>query len=826
MSVSSRWFTRLLSCALLLALPSLAAAQNGRITGTVRDSLARALSQAQVSVVGTAYSGSTNEAGRFTIAGVRPGLYVVEVRRIGSRARRIVDVRVRENEETALEVTLGGVSVELAPLVVSASRRAEKVTEAPATLTRIEATAIENTVGNSFSGALKGVMGLDFIQVGVTSAAVNARGFNSSFNNRMLMMEDNRVAVLPENGLPVGAFTAIPKIDLAAAEVLVGPGSALYGPDASNGVVTLTTRDPREYPGTTIEASSGSRSYVDVQARHASTFGGRWGFKIMGEYQAANDWRNQNQYAPVPPATTASPELNADFNTDVIRGAGALVYYFPTSGRLEFNAGMSRSNGLGQTNVGRNQLIDWTYGHAQLKFSNNNWFAQAYRTQSRSGETYQLNGFAQNRLRFPALSDDSIRALSDFPAEGDLTAAEIQHNFSLPSFLGARITWGAQYRHDRVSSKRQWLVDRQTGEDLTQNQIGGYGQVEFQLSRAFRLVASGRYDEHDAYDGQFSPKAAVLFSPADDQTFRVSYNRAFKSPTVLQTSFFFPDFQPFVGVFGNRNGFEIRNGAGTVVRTIAPIEPEINNTWELGYKGILGRRLYLDATAYQSRFEHFMSPLVIIANFATPAAAGGPTFAFDAVTGAAITGSTGGPQIPLTYFNVGNAEVHGFDVGTRYLLGSSVSLAGTMSWQKLDKVESAATDPAEATAFNSPMLKINLGIDADRFLTSRLSAGLNVRGVDGYQFRSGINVGYVPGFVSTDLQFGYDLPRYRARLNLSVQNLFTCRSGTAAVNGWLAATRPALFTETNDCGFGKRHIEMINAPEIGTMVFMGVRFQL
>ena len=66
----------------------------------------------------------------------------------------------------------------------------------------------------------------------MTSVGINARGFNSSFNNRMLMIEDGRVSVLPENGLPVGTLTATPKVDISGIEVLVGPGSALYGPDA------------------------------------------------------------------------------------------------------------------------------------------------------------------------------------------------------------------------------------------------------------------------------------------------------------------------------------------------------------------------------------------------------------------------------------------------------------------------------------------------------------------------------------------------------------------------------------------------------------------
>jgi len=809
------------------AAPAAAAAQTGTITGTVSDSLRTALAGAQISVAGTGHAATSDETGRYTLRGVAAGTYVVEARRIGSRPRIIRGVVVRDGQETQLDVVLGQMHVQLAPVVVSASRRPEKVTDAPATITRIDAAEIENSVGNSFSGALKQVQGLDFIQVGVTSVAVNARGFNSAFNNRMLLMEDNRIAVLPENGLPVGGFTTIPKIDLAGIEVLVGPGSALYGPDASNGVISTTTKDPKQFPGTSIELAGGTRSYYDIQARHAGVLAnGRVGYKITGEYQDANDWENVNVYAPISTTAGPSPEIGADWNVNVARGGAAVSYYFPGAGRLELGGGLSKSNNIGITNVGRNQLDGWEYRNAQLKFSHPNWFAQVYRTQSRSGGTYQLNAFAQNRLRFPALSEDSVKSLSDFPAAGDLTAAEVQNTFVVEALRGLRLTWGGQYRHDRVSSFRQWLVDRQTGEDITVDQKGVYGQLELPVTDWVRLVGSGRYDKHDYYEGQFSPKAAVVFTPAEDQSVRVTYNRAFKSPTILQTSFFFPDFSPGVGVFGNRNGYVIRNQAGDEVRRIAAIEPEVNNTWELGYKGVLGGKLYLDATGYYSKFDKFMSPLVIIANFATPAAAGGPTFAFDAVTGAQLTGSTGGPQIPLTYFNVGQAKVYGLDFGARLLLTPNLVLSATSSVQRLDTVIANAGDPAEATAFNSPEFKMTAGVDAYDLFGTSLSAGATFREVDGYDFLSGVNVGRVPTFMAFDARLGYDLPRYHARVNLHVQNLFACRKGVSTPNGWIASGRRATYTPDSECGFGQKHAEMLNSPEIGTMAFLGIRFDL
>lgn len=816
-------FVGVLGLALFAGVAQVAEAQSGRISGTVTDSAATPLGGTQVSIVGTTRTTVTDENGRYSFSNVAAGTYELRVQRIGQKVQTIGGVTVRAGEEARASTTLAYIPISLGGVVISASRRAEKITDAPATITRIDAAAIQNTVGNSFAPALKNVKGLDFIQVGITAVAVNARGFNSAFNNRMLMMEDNRIAVLPENGLPVGSFTTIPKVDLAGIEVLVGPGSALYGPDASNGVITLQTKDPREFPGTSLEIAGGSRSFYDIQGRQAGMINPNWGYKVSGEFQGADDFQNKNNYAPIVAGGAVSPEIGANWRTKTARGSGALVYYMPSAGRFELNAGASKSDGIGMTSVGRNQLIGWQYRNAQAKFSNANWFAQAYMTQSLSGDTYQLNGFAQNRLRFPALSEDSVKHLSDFPAEGKLRAAEIQNSFSLGQLNNARITWGAQHRRDVVSSKRQWLTDRQTGKDIEIAQNGVYGQLDLPMTAMFRAVVAGRYDKHDRYDAQFSPKAGVLFTPVLDQTFRVTFNRAFKSPTVLQTGFFFPDFAPFVGVFGNPNGYNIKNSAGATIRTINPIVPETNDTWELGYKGVLAEKLFVDITGYRSNFKKFMSPLVVIANFATPAAAGGPTFAFDAKTGAQLTGGTGGPQIPLTYFNVGNATITGTDMGVRYLFAPTVALNMTASFQKLDTVERASTDPIEATAFNSPTSKINAGMDFAE-ITKSLNGGFTIRYMNGYDFISGVNVGHIPTFSTFDFTLGYRLPTTtNARINLSVQNLLSCKSGTTTPNGWIAAGRRAVYTKKQECGFNKSHMEMLNMPEVGTMVFLGLR---
>jgi outer membrane receptor for ferrienterochelin and colicins len=821
--------TRILGFALLLALPSTALAQKGRIVGTVKDSAKTPIAGAQILVSPSGLSTETLADGKVMLQGVPAGSYELRVYRLGYKATT-VRVLVTAGEDATVAILMTPAAASLAGVVVSASRRLEKVTDAPATITRLDAAQIAGALGNSFAPALKEVKGIEFIQTGVMTSAINARGFNSSFNNRMLMMEDGRIATLAESGLPLGALTTIPKVDLAGVEVLVGPGSALYGPDASSGVITLQTKDPRQFPGQTVEVAGGSRGYYDAQTRIAGVKG-KVGYKVTAEYQAADDWSNRLTYPQVG-TSGPIPERGADWRTDVTRATGTLAYYFDHGGRLNATAGMSKLNGIGQTNVGRNQLVNYGYRNYQLQYVSPRWFGQAYVTNSLPGSTYQLNGFAQNSVRFPAVSPDSVKKLSAFPGDGRVYAAELQNNFAvgmlhstgIAALDNTHFTYGVQARRDRVSSYMHWLSDRQTKEAILNNQTGVYGQLETPVSTMLKLVVAGRYDKHDKYDAQFSPKAAVLFSPVADQTFRVTFNRAFKSPSVLQTDFFYPDFQPFIGVFGNADGFIIRSGATATSPEITrydPIRPELNDTWELGYKGVIANRLYIDLTGYRTRFTDFQSPLVVIAN---PLPATGKSYAFNARTGALITNEAGGNQIALTYFNVGQAWMKGIDAGLRYYLSDRIAASGNTSLISLDSIKRKGTDPVEATSFNSPSVHVTAGMDFTDLVARHSTVAFTTRYVSKYNFRSGINYGLIPAFGTFDLSASYQLRR-GTRLMLQAQNLYACVGGTSTPPAaGVSSAASASYAKGKKCGFGQRHQEMINMPAMGPTILAGLRW--
>jgi outer membrane receptor for ferrienterochelin and colicins len=825
---SARWV--MVAALALAAFPTVARAQTGTVTGRVTDEKAAPVSGAQVVVQGTRFGALTDATGVYSIRGLPAGDYTLVIDYPGFKTAD-VPVTVAAGGTARADIHLVGQAINIAGVVASASRRPERITDAPATVTRIGPTTLDNSIGNTWAGALKQVKGLTYIQTGMTTIAVNARGFNSSFNNRMLMMEDGRIAVLPESGLPVGPLTTLPKVDLADVEVLVGPGAALYGPDASNGVITLSTKDPKQHPGTTVELTGGNRSYKDVQFRQANVFGdGDWGFKVAGEYQEANDWSNALKYAGAGGTLISEDSMGVnsiDWHSKVARGEGALVRYFGDD-KIELSGGVSQTDGVGQTNVGRNQFRGWIYDFQQLRASNRNWYFSAYRTHSNSGDSYALNRYAT--FYTTALTPDSIRHLADWPSNGQIYAAELQNNITVPQLLNTHFTWGGQIRHDVVTSRRQWLTDRLTGKDVIINQKGVYAQAETPLMPWLNLVLAARYDDHDKYDPQFSPKAALVFKPSENQSLRVSYNRAFKSPTILQTDFYIPDWTPVISVLGNTTGYTVKDVNGNTLRSYPALQPEENRTWEVGYKGIIRDRLFIDVSAYHSNYKNFISPLTIVSDpfglgYAGDAA-GVQSFAYYA-DGQEVTNLSGIPPILLIYYNLGRATVNGLDAGVNFYVNPQLTLDGTFSLVDLASSQVAA-GREEATALNSPGTKWTLGATVQNLgsseTTQNFSAHLIARYVNSYYFRSGINEGVIPTFSALDLNLGYNLPSLRSMLSVGISNLFTCAQDGALQYATTDALHQYPTNRSRTCGFNVKHDEMINMPSIGTMLFIGLRY--
>ncbi len=703
-----------------------------------------------------------------------------ELAEVGSGAQTLaIDATGYARREQPLDVVAGrilGVTVRMTTeqlpgeeIVVVGTRLPEKRLDAPVTVEIVTENDLKTAAGASYLSALSRVKGIDFSDAGIGDQRISARGFATQFNSRMVTMVDGRLATLPGNGLPQGNLLPQSGLDMKAVEVVVGPASALYGPNAHTGVINVVTKTPWDDSGAAVSLRGGTRSMVAGAARVAGTVRDDFGYKLNGEYLRADDFvpaRATHAYAP----GIYEGDLLANYDVEQAKTDGTLYYkrgdWLATGG-----AGFSDSTGFSITNAGRNHLRDWQVQYQMLTLSSPHVYAQVTRTHSDAGKSYQLDRLARTAATMGgAPADphelDAIRDQIAFIDDSSLIDTELQYRHTI---AGVKTTLGGQYRAYAPSSAGTYLDDKTR--DISVNEAGTYLQLDTLLRQRLRLAGAVRLDHHSLYATQISPKAAVQYEVAENHNVRVGYNRAFKSPTVLENFLRISD-----TLLGNRTGFVIRDEAGGVVSTIDPLEPEQVDALEVGYKAAIGDKLYVDAVAYQSWYRNFISALTPVAN---PAAAT-PTFASYA-DGRPVAEGTAMEGTLSTYMNFGKATVRGVDVGLDYQPIAGLTVSGSVSAMQLVSFDNDSALQQDLL-LNAPAVKLRGSVQGDGLGLANSFWRVDGRFHVAYDFASGywntetLLGGKLPSRTVVDVTLGYRLPDQGLTFTGTVANLLDDRT--------------------------------------------------
>lgn len=514
----------------LVCAYSAAKAQTGTLSGRVTDAASGTpLHGATVRVLGsdatTRQSGAITDAdGRFTVRGVPEGIYRVAITYLGYGSFERADVRIDAGRATTLDAALTGGRIDLDEVVVSASRRPEKQTSAPASVTVVSARAVQERPVLTTVDHLKGVPGLDIVQSGLTQSNVVARGFNNAFSGTLMMLTDNRIASVPSLRLNAHNFVPLVNEDVQQIEVIRGPGSALYGPNTANGVLHIITRSPFSSAGTWLSASGGERGLFQAMARHAGTLGERFGYKISAQYMRGEDWGYTDSIE-----TAARRDFLADTanrgalpdtlkiglrDSSIERVAGEVrLDYMPfddltTIAAFGFN-GAIRNPDI--TGIGGAQARNWNYMYGQVRVLYKDLFVQAFLNKSDAGSSFLL------RTGQPVVDRST------------LFVAQAQHSSTIEGV--AKFAYGVDYLLTTPVTDSTITGGNEADDDITE--VGGYVQAEATLAKdLLQLVAAGRLDHHSRLkDLVFSPRAALVLTPAPGQTVRATFNTAYSTPT-------------------------------------------------------------------------------------------------------------------------------------------------------------------------------------------------------------------------------------------------------------------------------------------------------
>ena len=894
---------------LFLVSPGWVYAQSASVTGVVTDSESSLpLFGANVVHVSSGQGTATDETGQYTLDGLPEGAGIIRVTYTGYRSVEI-EVNLSVGETYTLDVDLVG-GVDLEQMQVTASRRQEKVLDAPASIDVILAEDIARSVVPSTIMSLRNVTGLDVAQTGVDRNEVVLRGFSNVFSGATLVLTDYRDAGSPSIGVNLHNLMPNLSVDLDRVEVVRGPGSALYGAGVDSGVIHYITKDAFSHPGATVSVSGGEQSHMNVQARVARVLGDRVGVKVTGSYSAAEDFAlrgcdasllEASKFDQCPDPDDAvqifvDGERDTEFNKYTV--AGDLSFRLGTGTTLSLNVGTGVLKGAMLSGIGTIQGDNYRYSFAQARLSSGGFFAQFFVNANDSGDSYVYGG----------------EPVTEHSREYVMQA---QYDMQ----FGARqsLIMGVDFELTRPDTKGTVLGRNEDNDNI--DEYGAYAQSTTTITDRVELTLALRGDYNNVVDKvQASPRVGLVLKPNPNSSFRVTYNRSFSSPSATSnwldivaavlpgnikvrgrgaaTGFTYarnPDYlalgastdlvassllpgaegaptpagvstgvvyglmyQGLVaipdedlalmlsnaglniplqliatlkaalnpestvvggfspGVLGalNLSTFGIDLGI-TDLEDVDPLQQTISQTFEVGYKGILGNNVLFAADVYYATKKNFIgslqvnTPLVLVPNLAqdlvrdiTTGITNNSTlvgalglFGLTAEQAAQLLVDVAGsslpspstpiaivqpnennpgvgevPEIMLAYPNFGSIQYYGADISLQVLASRSLSLFGNLSWVSddfFDHTELNEDNEDQVLALNAPSLKFKLGGQYEH--RSGFSVNASGRYIDGFRMLSGPYDGNVPSYFVLDVGAGYEI-NPALRVDLSINN--------------------------------------------------------
>lgn len=277
-----------------------------QITGVIKDESSKeTLIGATVVIKGTTEGATTDIDGKFTISTKQSPPFVLVISSLGYDTKEFSVVDISQ----ALNFKMSSKLVNLKGVTVTGSRVSEKQKEAPLTIESIDLIAIKQIAQNSFYEALGTLKGVDLTSASMGFTVINTRGFNSTSPVRSLQLIDGVDNQSPGLNFSLGNFLGSSELDVLKVDLIAGASSAYYGPNAFNGVISMTTRSPFVKPGLEVSFKAGERSLIETAIRWAQVVKNKkgedkLGYKVNLFFMKAHDWEANNR--------TATPESRND----------------------------------------------------------------------------------------------------------------------------------------------------------------------------------------------------------------------------------------------------------------------------------------------------------------------------------------------------------------------------------------------------------------------------------------------------------------------------------------------------------------------------------
>jgi len=520
-----------------------------QISGSVSDSDSMdKIPGVNVIIDGTNIGTVTDFDGNFNISTTQELPFTLVVSYVGYSAQR---VNVTSLQDINVSLSAGQ---NLEEIIVSASRRAQKVTEAPASVSVISTRQIENSpqVADP-SRLLVSVPGVQIQQQTANTINFEMRAGSGTFGTSTYIMQDNRAIKSASAGTFFSFQQGLSNLDLATVEVVRGAAGVLYGPGVTSGVVHFRTKSPIDYEGVSASFWGGDLDTFGSEVRVASSNDDKtFGWKINARINSGKDWVYEdeqyladagipmnsvirqpvitNKYVDPLLSVNGTPLLNFGDGNSIIdtysnTSVNTTLEWRPSDEtNYTISGGLNQGSGLFFQDLGIGYADGTSYwGQAQATMGD--WYMQAFIDHNDGGQ-------AENPT---FLYGSGYRQV----AKRTSIEAQIQYNFDFPMIFDSKWTVGWDYKNDISDSEYTLYGRNDDNDDYILNGI--YGQGTLKMSDKVDLVLAGRYDMASFIGaGEFAPRAALVYKPSDKTTWRVGYNKALSGPSALQMYIDFP----------------------------------------------------------------------------------------------------------------------------------------------------------------------------------------------------------------------------------------------------------------------------------------------
>jgi len=556
-------------------------------------------------------------------------------------------------------------------VVVSASRVEQKLVNAPATMTVIGPRAIESATSQNFAELLRAVPGLNITQVSARDINVTSRAATGTLATGQLALLDGRSLYQDFFGFVMWDFLPVNLNEIKQVEVIRGPASAVWGANAVYGVINVITKSPREMQGTSATFGIGAFERTGTQdagslwylsGTHAQAINDRWAFKLSAGGYTQDPLSRPTGIIPGSPGTGTLYPAYENTGTSQPKIDGRLDYDYEDGRRLSFTAGLAGTEGIMHSGIGPFDINSGTkMGYGRVSFSRRAFRAAAF--------MQNLDGDATNLL-----SRDTSGVFIPFAFSTKTFDVEMSN---AQSFTRRHVlSYGGNLRRNQFDLSIAPQADDRT-------EFGVFAQDEIFLSDYFRVSLGGRVDRFDYLDQVvFSPRAALLIKPQQDHTFRLSYNRAYRSPSVINNFLDVTLTEPIpLGRINPAFGSEVY---------LLPIRPVGNqdlketslDAYEIGYTGIVSGRTVLSAAFYVNKTKDDIF-FTENRNLRWTSANPPPNWANGKLPTFLVNVVSGGQGFPasFTYRNFGKTTQRGLELGVESPLNQYVNMFANYSYQ-------------------------------------------------------------------------------------------------------------------------------------------------